>query len=498
MARVSVVAAAARRVSQRRLFSSKQAASAGNLQERLVALCRHRGFVYPGSDIYGGLANSFDYGPLGTLMKKNIQDRWWFEFVQKRPNCVGLDSSVLMSSAVWTASGHVDNFTDPMTVCSHCNARVRVDQLLESKLTTKEEQDAIASLALEDMDALLTQHAIACPNCGKVHAFQPAKKFNLLFRTNVGATEETCNWIYLRPETAQGAYINFAHVQSTMRKKLPFGIGQMGKSFRNEISPGHFLFRTREFEQLELQFFTHPSESDEWYEYWVNECYNFLLKYGVKPDSIRKHEHAREELAHYARATTDIQFKYPFGWSELWGIANRTDYDLRKHMDASGKSLLYQDAVTKEEYLPHVVEPALGLGRVLLSMLLDAYDEEEVLGRKRTVLRLHPEISPYRFAVLPLVKKEPLTQVAQQLFEDLAYGASVDYDVAGSIGRRYRRQDEIGTPMCLTVDFDTLEDQCVTVRDRDTMEQKRVPIAQLLEATRATRPTFECLGATQM
>lgn len=329
-------------------------------------------------------------------------DRWWFEFVQKRPNCVGLDSSVLLNSAVWTASGHVDNFTDPMTVCSSCNSRVRVDQLLEAKLQTQEEIDAVATLSLAEMDALLVEHDVACPNCSEKRSFLPAKKFNLLFRTNMGATDETCEWIYLRPETAQGAYINFANVQSTMRKKLPFGVGQMGKSFRNEISPGHFLFRTREFEQLELQFFTHPDESDDWYLYWVDQCYEFLTKYGLKPENLRKHEHAPEELAHYARATTDIQFKYPFGWSELWGIANRTSYDLKKHMDASGKSLKYQDLVAKEEFLPHVIEPALGAGRVMLSMLLDAYDEEEVNGRKRTVLRLHPDIAPYRFAVLPL------------------------------------------------------------------------------------------------
>ncbi|UIZ22426.1 hypothetical protein KXD40_005153 [Peronospora effusa] len=461
-----------------------------NVQERLVALCRHRGFVFPGSELYGGLANSFDYGPLGVLMKKNVMDRWWFEFVQKRPNCVGLDSSVLLKSAVWTASGHVDNFTDPMAVCQCCNSRVRVDQLLENKLETQEEMDAVASLSLAEMDALLLQHNVACPHCNKIHSFQPAKKFNLLFRTNMGATDETCDWIYLRPETAQGAYINFANVQSTMRKKLPFGVGQMGKSFRNEISPGHFLFRTREFEQLELQFFTHPKESDDWYLYWVDQCYDFLTKYGIKPENLRKHEHAPEELAHYARATTDIQFKYPFGWSELWGIANRTSYDLKKHMDASRKSLKYQDLVAKEEFLPHVIEPALGAGRVMLSMLLDAYDEEEVSGRKRTVLRLHPDIAPYRFAVLPLAKKEPLLEVAKKLFENLCESASVDYDVAGSIGRRYRRQDEIGTPMCLTVDFDTLEDKCVTVRDRDSMEQKRVPMEQILERTSVKYSSF--------
>ncbi|RLN68717.1 hypothetical protein BBJ29_006485 [Phytophthora kernoviae] len=472
----------------RRGFAKK--AASDNLQERLVALCRHRGFIFPGSELYGGLANSFDYGPLGALMKKNVMDRWWFEFVQKRPNCVGLDSSVLLNSAVWTASGHVDNFTDPMTVCCSCNSRVRVDQLLEGTLETQEEIDAVATLSLTEMDQLLVDHDVACPSCKKTHSFQPAKKFNLLFRTNMGATEETCEWIYLRPETAQGAYINFANVQSTMRKKLPFGIGQMGKSFRNEISPGHFLFRTREFEQLELQFFTHPDESDNWYNYWVDQCYEFLTKYGIKSENLRKHEHSPEELAHYARATTDIQFKYPFGWSELWGIANRTNYDLKKHMDASGKSLKYQDLVAKEEFLPHVIEPALGTGRVMLSMLLDAYDEEEVNGRKRTVLHLHPDIAPYRFAVLPLVKKEPLLDVAQKLFENLCGSASVDYDVAGSIGRRYRRQDEIGTPMCLTVDFDTLEDNCVTVRDRDSMEQKRVPIEQILLGTSVKHSSF--------
>ncbi|KUF95384.1 hypothetical protein AM588_10005344 [Phytophthora nicotianae] len=445
----------------RRGFATKPAT---NLQDRLVALCRHRGFVFPGSELYGGLANSFDYGPLGVLMKKNVIDRWWFEFVQKRPDCVGLDSAVLLNSAVWTASGHVDNFTDPMTVCSSCNSRVRVDQLLESKLKTQEEVDAVATLSLTQMDDLLKEHDVADRRDVRLDLSPP--------------------------ETAQGAYINFANVQSTMRKKLPFGIGQVGKSFRNEISPGHFLFRTREFEQLELQYFTHPNESDDWYLYWVDQCYEFLTKYGIKPENLRKHEHAPEELAHYARATTDIQFKYPFGWSELWGIANRTSYDLKKHMDASGKSLKYQDLVAKEEFLPHVIEPALGAGRVMLSMLLDAYDEEEVNGRQRTVLRLHPDIAPYRFAVLPLSKKEPLLDVAQKLFEDLCASASVDYDVTGSIGRRYRRQDEIGTPMCLTVDFDTLEDKCVTVRDRDSMEQKRVPIEQILQGTSVKRSSF--------
>ncbi|CEG48090.1 glycyl-trna synthetase [Plasmopara halstedii] len=470
----------------RRGFATKAIA---NLQERLVALCRHRGFVFPGSELYGGLANSFDYGPLGVLMKKNIIDRWWFEFVQKRPNCVGLDSAVLLNSAVWKASGHVDNFTDPMTVCSNCNTRVRVDQLLESKLRSQD-KNFIASLSLSRMDELLLEHEVACPKCHKTHSFQPVKQFNLLFRTNMGATDETCDWIYLRPETAQGAYINFSNVQSTMRKKLPFGIGQVGKSFRNEISPGHFLFRTREFEQLELQFFTHPNESDQWYGYWVNECYNFLTKYGIRSENLRKHEHMKEELAHYARATTDIQFKYPFGWSELWGIANRTSYDLKKHMEASGKSLKYQDIVAKEDFFPHVIEPALGAGRVMLSMLLDAYYEDEVNGKKRTVLRLHPEIAPYRFAVLPLVKKEPLLTVANQLFEDLCACASVDYDVSGSIGRRYRRQDEIGTPMCLTVDFDTLEDKCVTIRDRDSMQQNRVAIEHIIQGASARRSSF--------
>lgn len=432
-------------------------------------------------------------------MKKNLQDLWWFEFVQKRPECVGLDSSVLLNSAVWHASGHVDNFTDPMTVCTACNARVRVDQLLERALDGEPQAaiDAVATLSLAEMDALLTARAVTCPSCGAVHAFQPSKQFNLLFRTNVGATDETSDWVYLRPETAQGAYINFTHVQSTMRKKLPFGVGQMGKSFRNEISPGHFLFRTREFEQLELQYFTAPADSDAYFDHWVDACYQFLIKYGVRPESLRLHAHAPEELAHYARATTDIQFKYPFGWRELWGVANRTDYDLRQHMAASGKSLQYQEPALNDgqPFLPHVIEPALGAGRALLALLLDAYDEEDdVRGRKRTVLRLHPDVAPFRFAVLPLVNKPPLLAAARQLYADLAgggaTGTSVDFDAAGSIGRRYRRQDEIGTPLCLTLDFDSLDDQCVTVRDRDSMEQKRVPIADVLAGVAAARPTF--------
>ncbi|TYZ65820.1 hypothetical protein PybrP1_001547 [[Pythium] brassicae (nom. inval.)] len=484
----------ARRVLRSSPLLRRSFASTAGLQEKIVALCRHRGFVFPGSDIYGGLANSFDYGPLGVQMKKNLQDLWWFEFVQKRPECVGLDSSVLLNSAVWRASGHVANFTDPMTVCSACNARVRVDQLLERVLDTQAEIDAVAAMSLAEMDALLVARAVACPSCGAAHAFQPAKQFNLLFRTNMGATDETCDWVYLRPETAQGAYINFAHVQSTMRKKLPFGVGQMGKSFRNEISPGHFLFRTREFEQLELQYFTAPADSDAAFNYWVDECYAFLLKYGVRPESLRRHAHAPEELAHYARATTDLQFKYPFGWHELWGVAHRTDFDLRQHMAASGKSLLYQDPARpgSDPFLPHVIEPALGAGRALLALLLDAYDEEDdVRGRRRTVLRLHPDVAPYRFAVLPLVSKPPLLEAARALFADLARGgASVDFDAAGSIGRRYRRQDEIGTPLCVTVDFDSLDDRCVTVRDRDSMAQKRVPIADVLAGVAATRPTF--------
>jgi glycyl-tRNA synthetase len=388
-----------------------------------------------------------------------------------------------------------------MTVCNKCNTRVRVDQLLEAVLPTQKEKDAIPTMSLSEMDRLLSDHQVSCPNCfafpnknqkeEEKNLFQPSKKFNLLFRTNMGPTEETCEWIYLRPETAQGAYINFHLVQSTMRKKLPFGIGQMGKSFRNEISPGHFLFRTREFEQLELQFFTNPKESDHWFDYWVKESWNFLIKYGLKQKNLRLHEHTQKELAHYARATTDIQYQYPFGWKELWGIANRTNYDLIKHQKASGKSLMYQDVLKKEEFVPHVVEPALGLGRVMLSFLLDAYEEEQVLDRKRIVLRLHPEIAPYRFAVLPLVKKENLLEIAQELFQKLCYTSNVDYDVNGSIGRRYRRQDEIGTPFCITVDFETLVDKCVTVRDRDSMNQKRVPIEKILQITSWQGKNFE-------
>ncbi|OQR96182.1 glycyl-tRNA synthetase [Thraustotheca clavata] len=452
---------------------------APDLQEKVVNLCRHRGFVYPGSDIYGGLANSFDYGPLGVQMKKNIQDAWWRHFVQSRTDCVGLDSSVILSSRVWEASGHIGNFTDPMTVCKECNSRVRADKLIENASDVTGITEA-GGLSCEDIDALIAKHELNCPSCGSKQ-LNKTRLFNLLFRTNMGSTDETSEWVYLRPETAQGAYINFQQVVSTMRRRLPFGIGQMGKSFRNEISPGHFLFRTREFEQLELQYFCHPNDSDTWYliaykfNYWVDECYSWLIKHGVKESNIKK-----RELAHYARATTDIEFLYPFGWSELWGIANRTDYDLRKHMDASKKDLTYQDPATKEECLPHVVEPALGTGRVLLAMLLDAYDEEEVNGRKRTVLRLHEDIAPYKFAVLPLQSKGEIVDVARTFYHALTKNASCDFDVTGSIGRRYRRQDEVGTPYCITIDFDSIEDNTVTVRDRDSMNQVRVSMDDVL------------------
>ncbi|KDO27813.1 glycyl-tRNA synthetase [Saprolegnia parasitica CBS 223.65] len=459
---------------------------APDLQEKVVNLCRHRGFVYPGSDIYGGLANSFDYGPLGVQMKKNIQDAWWRHFVQSRTDCVGLDSSVILSSRVWEASGHIGNFTDPMTVCKECNSRVRADKLIENASDVTGVEEA-GGLSCEAIDELIATHKLSCPSCGS-SSLQKTRLFNLLFRTNMGSTDETSEWVYLRPETAQGAYINFQHVVSTMRRRLPFGVGQMGKSFRNEISPGHFLFRTREFEQLELQYFCPPDESDNWFNYWVDECYNWLIKHGVKEANIKKRVHDQAELAHYARATTDIEFLYPFGWSELWGIANRTDYDLRKHMEASKKDLSYQDPTTKEVCMPHVVEPALGTGRVLLAMLLDAYDEEEVAGRKRTVLRLHPDIAPYKFAVLPLQSKGELVDVARSFYRDLTVQASCDFDVTGSIGRRYRRQDEVGTPYCVTVDFETLADQSVTVRDRDSMAQVRVPIADLLRGN--WQPSF--------
>ncbi|ETV97736.1 glycine-tRNA ligase [Aphanomyces invadans] len=452
-----------------------------NLQEKVVTLCRHRGFVFPGSDIYGGLANSFDYGPLGVQMKKNIQDAWWKHFVQSRTDCVGLDSSVILNSKVWEASGHIGNFTDPMTVCKSCNSRSRADKLVENKADVTGIPDA-GGLTCDELDDLITKHKIACPTCGSAD-LQKSRQFNLLFRTNMGSTDETSEWVYLRPETAQGAYINFQHVVTTMRRRLPFGVGQMGKSFRNEISPGHFLFRTREFEQLELQYFCHPTESDNWFAYWVDECFNWLVQHGIKPSSLKKRVHDQAELAHYARATTDIEFLYPFGWSELWGIANRTNYDLKKHMDASGEDLQYVDPTSRETLLPHVIEPALGTGRVMLAMLLDAYDEEEVNGRQRTVLRLHPDIAPYKFAVLPLQSKGILAEKANEIYIQLVKLASCDFDVTQSIGKRYRRQDEIGTPYCVTVDFETLEDGSVTVRERDSMEQVRVPITTLLSGS---------------
>ncbi|CCI45819.1 unnamed protein product [Albugo candida] len=453
------------------------------LQENLVALCRRRGFIFPGSDLYGGLANTFDYGPLGTLMKNNIQSCWSREFIQKRLNCFAFDSSILLHPDVWKASGHVDCFTDPMSVCLECNARIRVDQLLSQKLG----REWNTPLDVTEYDTALKTHNIACPGCAKTHCFQRTKHFNLLFRTNMGATDETSEWINLRPETAQGAYINFSNVQCAMRAKLPFGIGQIGKSFRNEISPGQFLFRTREFEQMELQFFTFPSDSDEWMQYWIKECMHFLTTHGISQDNVRLRVHEQKELAHYARATTDIEFHYPFGWKELWGIANRTDSDLIKHMRASGKNLHYFDPITHKEVLPHIVEPALGLGRLMLAMLVDAYQEEIVLGRKRTVLRLHEDIAPYRLAVLPLVNKDALINFSEDLFKTLATKLCVDYDTSGSIGRRYRRQDEIGTPLCITIDFETLDDNRVTVRDRDSMEQKRISIDKLLAAAGVTQ-----------
>ncbi|KAG9415949.1 hypothetical protein AC1031_000334 [Aphanomyces cochlioides] len=478
MLRQKVAAAGARSALRLQLRQKSTAQSSVNLQEKVVTLCRHRGFVFPGSDIYGGLANSFDYGPLGVQMKKNIQDAWWKHFVQSRTDCVGLDSSVILSSRVWEASGHIGNFTDPMTVCKGCNSRSRADKLIENASDVTGVKDA-GGLSCEEIDALIAEHKIACPTCGSPD-LQKTRQFNLLFRTNMGSTDETSEWVYLRPETAQGAYINFQHVVTTMRRRLPFGVGQMGKSFRNEISPGHYLFRTREFEQLELQYFCHPTESDTWFSYWVDECFNWLIKHGVKESNLKKRIHDQAELAHYARATTDIEFLYPFGWSELWGIANRTNYDLRKHMEASGKDFNYVDPTTKETVLPHVVEPALGTGRVMLAMLLDAYDEEEVNGRPRTVLRLHPDIAPYKYAVLPLQSKGVLAEKAQEIYVKLTKVASCDFDVTQSIGKRYRRQDEIGTPYCITVDFDTLEDGTVTVRDRDSMEQVRIPIDTLL------------------
>ncbi|WJQ07121.1 glycine--tRNA ligase [Geobacillus stearothermophilus] len=445
--------------------------------EEIVAHAKHRGFVFPGSEIYGGLANTWDYGPLGVELKNNIKRAWWKKFVQESPYNVGLDAAILMNPRTWEASGHLGNFNDPMVDCKQCKARHRADKLIEKALEEKGIEMIVDGLPLAKMDELIKEYDIACPECGS-RDFTNVRQFNLMFKTYQGVTESSANEIYLRPETAQGIFVNFKNVQRTMRKKLPFGIAQIGKSFRNEITPGNFTFRTREFEQMELEFFCKPGEELQWFDYWKQFCKDWLLSLGMKEDNIRLRDHAKEELSHYSNATTDIEYHFPFGWGELWGIASRTDYDLRRHMEYSGEDFHYLDQETNERYIPYCIEPSLGADRVTLAFMIDAYDEEELEdGTTRTVMHLHPALAPYKAAVLPLSKK--LADGAHRIYEELAKHFMVDYDETGSIGKRYRRQDEIGTPFCITYDFESEQDGQVTVRDRDTMEQVRLPIGEL-------------------
>ena len=441
--------------------------------EKVVNLCKNRGFVYAGSEIYGGLANTWDYGPLGVEFKNNVKAAWRKKFIQESPYNVGLDAAILMNPQTWVASGHVGGFSDPLMDCKDCKTRHRADKLIE------EAGYECAGWSDAQMKAFIEEKGITCPECGSTN-FTDIRKFNLMFKTFQGVTEDAKNEIYLRPETAQGIFVNFANIQRTTRRKLPFGVAQIGKSFRNEITPGNFTFRTREFEQMELEFFIKPGTNMEWFQYWRNYCYNWLLSLGMKEENLKLRDHSQEELSHYSTATTDIEFMFPFGWGELWGIADRGAFDLTQHSNHCGKPIEYFDPETNEHYIPHVVEPSLGADRVALAFLVEAYDEEVVDAEKndtRVVLRLHPALAPYKACVLPLSKKlsEQATAVYQQLQKDFM----VDYDEAGSIGKRYRRQDEIGTPLCITYDFESAEDGCVTVRDRDTMEQERVKIEDL-------------------
>ena len=445
--------------------------------DTIVALCKSRGFVFPGSEIYGGLANSWDYGPLGVEFKNNVKKAWLKKFVQESPTNVGLDAAIIMNPQTWVTTGHVAGFSDPLLDCKSCKARHRADKLVED---AHPEVNADA-MSQEELDEFIATHEdVVCPVCGK-HDFTPIRKFNLMFKTAIGVTEDSSSVCYLRPETAQGIFVNFANIQRTTRRKLPFGVCQVGKAFRNEITPGNFTFRTREFEQMECEFFCKPGTDLEWFAYWKDYCKNWLLSLGIKEENLRLRDHDPAELAFYSRATTDIEYAFPFtDWGELWGIADRTDYDLGRHQEASGKSLEYFDPETNEHYIPYVIEPSLGADRVALAFLCEAYDEEfvdEAKSDKRVVLRLHPALAPYKAAVLPLSKK--LGDQARPIWQELAKYFMVDYDETGSIGKRYRRQDEIGTPFCICVDFDTEPTQTVTVRDRDTMQQERVAIADL-------------------
>ncbi len=448
--------------------------------EKIVSLAKNRGFVFPGSEIYGGLANTWDYGPIGVELKNNVRKAWWDRFIKQNPMNVGLDCAILMNNKVWEASGHIGGFSDPLMDCKECKQRFRADQVIEDfmKENNMPIEKAVDALSNQEMKDFIDDKNVACPSCG-AHNFTDIRQFNLMFKTFQGVTEDSKNVIHLRPETAQGIFANFKNVQRTTRKKIPFGIGQVGKSFRNEITPGNFTFRTREFEQMELEFFCEPGTDLEWFEYWKNTCVKFLQDLGMNPEHMRVRDHDPEELSHYSNATSDIEFLFPFGWGELWGIADRTDFDLKAHNEHSGEDLSYFDQANNKKYIPYCIEPSLGLDRAALAFLSEAYDEETLEnGDTRTVLRFHPVLAPVKMAVLPLSKK--LNEQAIKVYELLSKHYNVEFDDTQSIGKRYRRQDEIGTPYCLTFDFDSLEDNCVTVRDRDTMEQTRVAIDELL------------------
>lgn len=449
-------------------------------QEKLVALCKNRGFIFPGSEIYGGLANTWDYGPLGVELKNNIKKAWWKKFVQENVYNTGLDCAILMNPRTWKASGHIGGFSDPLMDCKNCKTRHRADNLIEDYCKKHKLDVKVEAMDNDAMEAFIKEHGVVCPVCGKSD-FTSIRKFNLMFKTFQGVTEDSVNTVYLRPETAQGIFVNFKNVQRSTRMRVPFGIGQIGKSFRNEITPGNFIFRVREFEQMELEFFCKPGTDLEWFNYWKNYCKDWLLSLGLSEENLKLRDHSPEELCFYSKATTDFEYNFAFGWGELWGVADRTDYDLTQHQNESGESMEYTDPVSGEKYVPYVIEPSLGVERMVLAILTDAYDEQvldEAKNDVRTVMHLHPFLAPYKAAVLPLQKG--LADKAQEIYAELAKSFSVTYDVTGSIGKRYRRQDEIGTPCCITVDFQTLEDGTVTVRDRDSMEQTRMTPEQAI------------------
>ncbi|MFI5360012.1 MAG: glycine--tRNA ligase [Halanaerobiales bacterium] len=445
------------------------------LMNKIVSLCKRRGFVYQNSEIYGGMANTWDYGPMGVELKMNIKNAWWEDFVRERENVVGLDSAIIMHPDIWKASGHLDSFNDALIDCKSCKSRFRADHIIEDAIGMDVEGKTAA-----EMTEIIHNEEIKCPVCGSKD-WTDARLFNLMFKTFQGVVEDSSSVVYLRPETAQGIFVNFKNVVDTMRVSLPFGIGQIGKAFRNEITPGNFIFRTREFEQMELQFFVKPGEDDEWFAYWKKYAMDWLTGLGISAENLDYHDHSPEKLAHYSKATTDIIYKFPFGWEELWGIANRTNFDLSTHMEHSGKKMTYFDNESGEHIVPYVIEPSVGVDRLLLAFIVEAYTEDEVDGSTRVYLNLHPALAPVKAAVFPLSKKEPLVNMAREIYDKLKKVFNVEYDESGSIGRRYRRQDEIGTPYCITVDFDSIEDKKVTIRERNTLKQDRVEIDRVLD-----------------